>query len=175
MWLYLALTFSIQDLKAFLPSPFPQRFSRRGPSLLPRVRPCLEGHLWTEDEVRKTLDRGLTHVFCPAEPTKNCPRDQPQDISALPVQLERLDTLPGQLHYLEGQPLRHATICYSGSFWPKVWFIFHSCPFNPPSLVRQVAFHEQMADHASAHLQALKRKSWWAHSKDFKEGSSNRS
>lgn len=25
----------------------------------------------------------LTHVFCPAEPTKNCPRDQPQDNSAL--------------------------------------------------------------------------------------------
>lgn len=31
----------------------------------------------------KTLYGDLTHVFCPAEPTKICPRDQPQDNSAL--------------------------------------------------------------------------------------------
>lgn len=31
----------------------------------------------------KTLYGDLTHVFCPAEPTKICPRDQPQDSSAL--------------------------------------------------------------------------------------------
>lgn len=33
--------------------------------------------------MRKTLYTDLTHVFCPAEPTTNCPRGQPRDNSAL--------------------------------------------------------------------------------------------
>lgn len=82
MWLHLALCkVGTRDLKAFLPSSFPRRFSRKDPCLLPRVGPCLEGHLPREDEEKLYGD--LTHVFCPAEPTENCPRDQPQDNSAL--------------------------------------------------------------------------------------------
>lgn len=103
MWLHLALwKVCTQDLKAFLPSSFPQRFSRRGPVYCPE---------WTSHG-RALTDRGwnlygdLTHVFCPAEPTKNCPRDQPQDNSALHSSARAAPTDPRQLPSLEGQPLR---------------------------------------------------------------------
>lgn len=60
----------------------------------------------------------LTHVFCPAEPTKNCPRDQPQDKSALhslarAAPTETLVSYEIRKGSFAGVRL---SVCYSGSF-----------------------------------------------------------
>lgn len=105
--------------------------------------------------MRKSLCGDLTPVFCPAEPTKNCPRGQPQDNSALHSLAGASPTRPSQLPHLEGQPLRHETVCYSGSFW--LWAAKRLVQFFilPPAFPHLLYRKLLVAARASAHLWTL--------------------
>lgn len=88
----------------------------------------------------KTLYTDLTHVFCPAEPTKNCPRGQPRDNSALHGKINSCKDLRGP-PYLEGEPfgardwllLWLSLIPRSQKGW-FIFFFFHSALSLPPCL-----------------------------------------
>lgn len=85
--------------------------------------------------MRKTLYTDLTHVFCPAEPTKNCPRGQPCDNSALHSKINSCKDPWGSLIW-KGNLLGMRLLPWL-SLNPrsqKNWFTFFSfCPL-PPSL-----------------------------------------
>lgn len=91
----------------------------------------------------KTLYTDLTHVFCPAEPTKNCPRGQPQDNSALHGKINSCKDLRGP-PYLEGEPfgardwlllwLSLIPRSQKGWFMFFFFFFFHSALSLPPCL-----------------------------------------
>lgn len=126
----------LKDLKSTFsfPSPFPWRFSRRV------LVYSLEWDLAWKDtcgwRMRKTLYTDLTHVFCPAEPTKNCPRGQPQDNSALHSKINSCKDPWGSLiskgNLLGTKPA--AILALSDPKVPKKLVHFFSfCPF-PPSL-----------------------------------------
>ncbi|KAK2107302.1 hypothetical protein P7K49_016816 [Saguinus oedipus] len=101
--------------------------------------------------MRKTLYRDLTHMFCPAEPTKNCPRGQPQDNSALHSLARATPTKTLISVILKGSPSGMrlpASLAPSDLQQPKGWFSFHSAPFTLSSVVQKAAFHQLVADHA---------------------------
>lgn len=139
MWSFQMVTCSpLKDLKSTssFPSSFPWRFSRRV------LVYCLEGDLAWKDtcgwRMRKTLYTDLTHVFCPAEPTKNCPRGQPRDNSALHSKINSCKDPRGSL-ILKGSLLGtrpSATLALSDPKEPKkCWFIFfHSALSLSPCL-----------------------------------------
>lgn len=175
MWLRSTLwKVCTQDLKAFLPSSSSQRCSRRGPVY------CLEWAL----HGRTLPDRGgklygdLTHVFCPAEPTKNCPRDQPQDNSAS-HSLARATPTETSSAPLSGRAASQA--------WDHLllWLIltlssqrlvhFSFLPLHSPISFAEGCFPSTGGRPRLGSSLGPHRKSRWAQSKDFKGKSSNRS
>lgn len=91
--------------------------------------------------MRKTLDTDLTYVFCPAEPTKNCPRGQPCDNSALHSKINSCEDPWGSLIWkgnLLGMRLS-ATLALSKSKEPEElvhFFFILPSPSLPVSLLR---------------------------------------
>lgn len=115
-------------------------------------------------------------MFCPAEPTKNCPRDQPQDNSALHG-LARAAPTEDQLRHLEGQPLGRETVCYSGSF--RLRSSQRVAPFFSP-LHPSVSYTEGCFPSADGRPRLCSsldphRQSGWAPRKGFKGESRTRS
>lgn len=100
--------------------------------------------------MRKTLYTDLTHVFCPAEPTKNCPRGQPCDNSALHSKINSCKGPRGPLIWkgnLLGMRLS-AALALPKPKEPKELFTFFSfCPPLPPSRLSTEALliHQRLA------------------------------
>lgn len=107
----------------------------------------------------KTLHGDLAHVFCPAEPTKNCPRDQPQDNSAL-HSLARATPTETSSAPLSGRAASQARdhlllwliLTLSSQ---RVGSFFILAPSLPHLSLLRKAFHQPVAGHALARLRAL--------------------
>lgn len=142
MWLIHMVTCSpLKDLKSTFsfPSSFPWRFSRR--DLVYWLAWDLAWKDTCGQSMRKTLYTDLTHVFCPAEPTKNCPRGQPCDNSALHSKINSCKDPWGSLIWkgnLLGMRLS-ATLALSKPKEPKElvhFFFILPSPSLPVSLLR---------------------------------------
>lgn len=99
--------------------------------------------------MRKTLYTDLTHVFCPAEPTKNCPRGQPWDNSALHSKINSCKDPRGSLIWkgnLLGTRLS-ATLALSDPKKPKTLVqFFHSALSLLPCLFTEaLLIHQRLA------------------------------
>lgn len=140
MWLtHMGTCSPLKVLKSTFSSSFSWRFSRRGPCLLSRVGPHMEGHLWMEDKENSL--RRFNHVFCPAEPTKMYPRGQPRDNSALHSKINSCKDPPPQAPFswrvagLKGS-LPATKLCYASSLRSQgakklVPFFFSFCLLLP--------------------------------------------
>lgn len=99
--------------------------------------------------MRKTLYTDLTLVFCPAEPTKNCPRGQPCDNSALHSKINSCKDPRGSLIW-KGNRLGmrlSVTLALSNPREPKelvhFFFFFHSALSLPPCLSTEALLSHQ--------------------------------
>lgn len=99
--------------------------------------------------MRKTLYTDLTHVFCPAEPTKNCPRGQPWDNSALHSKINSCKDPRGSLIWkgnLLGARLS-ATLALSDPKKPKklVQFFHSALSLLPCLFTEALLIHQRLA------------------------------